>query len=100
MLTGPDDIGRDEWDDGYRIAAKKVGGYPPSTRISMAIVKKLAEHLFPKHEPLTFVIERKEFRHKCINEELKTAGAKLKCIKPPGSGDIAAEVINLLLQTN
>lgn len=68
---------------------------------SMATVKHVAEHLFPTHEPVTFIVDRKEFRNKYTTEELKTAaaGAKLKSNKAPGLGNMPPIVVKLLSQT-
>ncbi|KAK9754563.1 hypothetical protein QE152_g1052 [Popillia japonica] len=75
-------------------------GYLPSPHMSMATVEKVVEHFCPKHKPVTFVVEKKEFRTKFTTETLKTAGPKLKSNKAPGPGNISLEVIKLLLQTN
>ena len=87
------DIDRDIWGDGYKIAMKRLSGYPPRNQMTMEAVENIVSHLFPHHEPVVFPLTVNSTFDAFTLDEINTACRKLKNNKAPGPGNVPPEII-------
>lgn len=88
-----DAIDNDIWGNGYKIVMRSMTGFPPRSRLSEEFTKKIADHLFPVHEPVTFQCDSEAKLTPFTEQELTQASNKLKSGKAPGPGKIPAEIL-------
>lgn len=114
-----EDIDRDIWGDGYKIAIKGTVGYAPVSRLTLQGMEEIANQLFPAPSPRRrglinerAVIDRNNtVINNCDNNlgenedvifydfttnELAESSKRLKVRKAPGLGMVPPEVIKLL----
>lgn len=92
------DIDRDPWGQGYKIATKRIKTTPPEG-MRMEEIKDLASNLFPTHEGVIF--EQPEVRNPPPHftmEELEKACQRLKEKKAPGPDGIIPEIAKMVVK--
>lgn len=91
-----DEIDCDIWGNGYKIAKKRLIGFPPRHEMSMKTVDEVVKHLFPVHESVIFNQDTNVTFTKFTESELEAACGRLKNNKAPGPKNIPAEIIKHL----
>ncbi|XP_060516193.1 uncharacterized protein LOC132695754 [Cylas formicarius] len=94
-----DDVDRDIWGDGYKIAMKSLFGFPPRPNLSMEATEKIVRHLFPCHDAVSFARDDGAKPVVFTVDELSNAAAKLKNKKAAGPGGVPAEILKELVAT-
>lgn len=93
-----EEVDRDIWGRGYAIVKKRLLGNPPKPQMTMQTVERVAKHLFPVHNEVTF---RRSSTFPFTDfsiDELKSACRRIKNNKSPGPGNIPPEIIKLVAQ--
>ncbi|XP_074034511.1 uncharacterized protein [Leptinotarsa decemlineata] len=95
-----EEVDRDIWGDGYKIAMKGMLGFPPKLNLNIDKMKEVTDHLFPIHEEVRFTCDRDESFINFTKEELLNASMKLKTNKAPGPSNIPPEIIEAVALQN
>lgn len=92
------DVDENIWGDGYKIAMKRIFGLSSRLNLTIDVMERVVNRLFPKHNEVIFDCDTTNRFLEFTSEEIQNAASKLKNNKAPGPSNIPSEVIKAVAE--